>query len=84
MVSIVVWRRRADVLWRLGPDRVLARRVGAEGVDLVGAAALVWVALDAPTDLAGLTAELDGLTDATLDVAGALAELESAGLIERT
>ena len=75
--------RRSDVVWRLGPDRVLARRIGSDGLDLVGAAALVWVALDEPTDLEGLSAELCGLSDEPIDVAAAVAELEAAGLIER-
>lgn len=47
-----VYSRASDVVWRLGPDRVLVRRVGAIGhdaaADLLGDAALVWIALDEP------------------------------------
>lgn len=75
--------RRSDVLWRLGADRVLVRRVGADGLDLVGAAALVWVALDEPAELEALSAELRALSDEPVDVGAAVSELESAGLIER-
>jgi hypothetical protein len=43
--------RRADrVVWRIGPDRVLVRHIGATGdgsaADLQGIAALIWIALD--------------------------------------
>ena len=75
--------RRSDVLWRLGADRVLVRRVGADGLDLVGAAALVWLALDEPADLEALSTELSALSDDPIDVGAAVAELESAGLVER-
>ena len=51
-VSETVYARSPDVVWRLGPDRVLVRRVGGRGEDaaaeLLGAAALVWVVLDEP------------------------------------
>jgi hypothetical protein len=57
-----VFVRAANVVWRIAPDRVLVRHVvdgqhgGDSGVDsgvdsaadLMGAAALVWVALDEP------------------------------------
>ena len=51
--------RRTDVLWRQAPDRVLVRlpRPGDgedEATDLLGLAALAWLALDEP----GSTAEV--------------------------
>ncbi len=50
-MSKTVYARSPDVVWRLGPDRVLVRRVGAsdgQGQDLAGAAALIWISLDEP------------------------------------
>jgi hypothetical protein len=51
-VSEPIYSRAPDVAWRLGPDRVLVRRIGEVGdeaaAELLGAAALVWVALDEP------------------------------------
>lgn len=45
-----VYARSPDAVWRLGPDRVLVRRIGGQGEDvaaeLMGEAALVWVVLD--------------------------------------
>lgn len=53
--------REPKVVWRLGPDRVLVRRVdGADGDthELHGAAALVWIALDEPGTVADVTARM--------------------------
>ena len=51
-MSEPVYSRAPGVVWRLGPDRVLVRRIGAHGddaaADLLGEAALVWIALDEP------------------------------------
>ena len=49
-MSEPVYSRAPDVVWRLGPDRVLVHFVGSDGraQDLQGAAALVWISLDAP------------------------------------
>ena len=33
------WEREPNVVWRLGPDRVLVRRVGGDGLELIGAVA---------------------------------------------
>jgi hypothetical protein len=46
-----VYTRAPGVVWRLGPDRVLVRRVDvADGQprELQGSAALVWISLDEP------------------------------------
>lgn len=43
-----MFMRATDVLWRLGGDRVVARRIGGDGIDLLGPTALVWIALDSP------------------------------------
>ena len=49
-MSETVYARSPDVVWRLGPDRVLVRRVGGRGehgaADLIGEAALAWLAVD--------------------------------------
>lgn len=50
-MSETVYSRASGVVWRLGPDRVLVRRVDVpdgDPRDLQGAAALVWIALDEP------------------------------------
>lgn len=56
-MSEPVYSRAPDVVWRLGPDRVLVRRIGAfEGGarDLQGSAALVWISLDDPANPAAV------------------------------
>ena len=81
----IAWARSPDVLWRVATDRVLVRRVGGGGLDLLGlrAAALVWAALDEPANIADLCAhivEVDGsASDETLQ--SALDMLYSAGLV---
>jgi hypothetical protein len=52
-MSETVYSRSPGVVWRLGPDRVLVRRVdiggGSDGTaELVGDAALAWIVLDEP------------------------------------
>lgn len=59
--------RRDDVVWRLGPDRVIVRRVtpipGTEDcVDLFGSAALAWVAAERPIDATQISSDT-GLSD---------------------
>ncbi len=50
--------RSREVVWRFGIDRVLVRRPGRRdddaAADLIGNAALVWVALDDPATTAEL------------------------------
>lgn len=74
-MSKTVYARSPDVVWRLGPDRVLVRRVSApdgQAQDLEGAAALIWISLDEPGTasdvierivVAGLRAEADETND---------------------
>ena len=50
-MSEPVYARMPGVVWRLGPDRVLVRRVDVpdgQPRDLQGSAALVWISLDEP------------------------------------
>ena len=50
-VNETVYARAPGVVWRLGPDRVLVRRVHVhdrQSLDLHGAVALVWISLDQP------------------------------------
>lgn len=59
--------RHNDLVWRLGPDRVIVRRVntiaGAEdSADLFGSAALAWVAAESPID-AGQISSDTGLSE---------------------
>ena len=57
------YTRSEDLVWRLAPDRVLVRRVGDHGdtaaVDLLGAAAVVWVAAEEPLTTEQLAAETE-------------------------
>ena len=59
-MSEPVYSRAPDVVWRLGPDRVLVRRVGPDRrmQDLLGEAAFVWVALDEPGTRSEVAARL--------------------------
>jgi hypothetical protein len=51
-VSEPIYSRAPDVVWRLAPDRVLVRPIRSQdkdvAVDLIGDAALAWIALDEP------------------------------------
>lgn len=80
------YARAGGVVWRLGPDRVLVRRVG-EGVDgardLLGGAALVWVALDERRSLDDLTTELSELGTPADDICESLDRLVADGLVVR-
>ena len=62
-MSEPVYSRSPGVVWRLGPDRVLVRRVGGQGEDaaaeLMDAAALVWVALDQPATVQRVAARIE-------------------------
>ena len=60
--SAATWEREQNVVWRLGPDRVLVRRISGDGLDLVGAAALVWIALDSPRTRAALVDEISSVS----------------------
>lgn len=66
-----MFARASDVLWRLGGDRVVARRIGGESVDLLGPTALVWMALDSPRASTELRHELAefGLGPEVIEVA---------------
>lgn len=78
------WEREPNVVWRLGPDRVIVRRVGDDGLDLVGPAALVWIALDGPRTRAGLVEEITSATDDAPEpsaLEGALRELVDRRLV---
>lgn len=76
------YERCSHVVWRQGPDRVLVRRIGGEAFDLLGATALVWVALDDQRTVLQL---IDELRDFGLDAAAlraALDDLVERGLLE--
>jgi hypothetical protein len=55
--------RADDLVWRLARDRVLVRRVGDHGdsaaIDLLGAAAVVWVASEVPLSPEELAADTE-------------------------
>ncbi len=78
------YARARRVLWRQGPDRVLVRRVGGEAFDLLGAAAVLWVALDVPRSLAELTDELAELVPNVSGLEATLHDLVVRGLVEVT
>jgi hypothetical protein len=72
-VSDIVYSRAPDVVWRVGPDRVLVRRIGEHGenaaVDLLGEAAFIWIALDEPGTLQQLCRRLKNADTANADTA---------------
>jgi hypothetical protein len=95
-VSEPVYSRSPGVVWRLGPDRVLVRRVDASGgsesvdrasrphemVELVGAVALVWAALDEPATERELEERLRQAGAETGDLGGEVAALVDARLVD--
>lgn len=81
------WEREPNVVWRLGPDRVLVRRVGGDGLDLVGSAAMVWVALDGPRTRADLVDEISSVSAAAAEpeaLNAALRELLECQLVRKS
>ena len=90
-VSDPVFTRVIDVVWRLVPDRVLLRRVGDgppqgdrgldDAADLMGVAALVWVALDEPASATQIAERLDaeGLARPLAEIAEVARQLVEAG-----
>ena len=81
-VTGATYARASDVLWRLAHDRVLVRRIGHDGRDLVGLAAMIWLALDEPRTLHDLEEQLGDVVDEPIDIAGTLDPLARAGLID--
>ncbi len=82
------WCRSERTVWRVGVDRVLVLTVGAGHpapaiLDLTGAAALVWVALDEPADRVTLAARLHEFDVDAHAIDDALATLVTAGVVER-
>jgi hypothetical protein len=76
--------RAENVAWRVGPDRVLVRRVGAGdsgAADLLGASAMVWIALDEPRATDELVAELRAFGMSTDDVDSAVRALTAEGFV---
>ncbi len=80
--AAALYARAQRVLWRQGPDRVLVRRVSGEALDLLGMAAMVWVALDSPRTVAGLIDELAEFVANTSGVEATLHDLLARGLVE--
>ena len=80
-----VYSRLAEVVWRIGPDRVLVHQVGAlpeQAVkELIGAVALVWLALDEPGTAHELAGRLNDAGIASTDLDADLERLVDAGLI---
>ena len=61
--AATVYARQVEALWRLAPDRVLVRRPWPkdgqdDAADLLGMAALVWIALDEPGSVAEIERRL--------------------------
>jgi hypothetical protein len=83
-VTALRYARADNIVWRAGPDRVLVRRVGHGAVgarDLLGAAAIVWLALDNPLTMAEMMAHIDVAADHPEQLQEALATLEASGLV---
>jgi hypothetical protein len=70
LVDTRIYTRAWGVVWRLGPDRVLLRRVGvppdAAAVEITGRAVFAWIALDEPGTIAEI---VERLTDAGVTIA---------------
>jgi hypothetical protein len=81
-VSEPIYSRAPDVVWRLGPDRVLVRRIGDRGegsaADLSGDAALAWIALDTPGTYSEISQRLADAAAASADL-GVIESLLSVG-----
>lgn len=81
--------RQVEVVWRLAPDRVLVRRPWPEpdqdeAADLLGVAALIWVALDEPgtaDDVIDRIGEALDETPPADDVAATLTSLLESGWV---
>ena len=88
-MSSPTFERVADAVWRLGPDRVIARHASIDAddasVDLTGLAALVWVALDESGSVAEIDDRLsvDGLGAPLDDVQTVVDQLVDAGWLRR-
>lgn len=76
------YARVERAVWRQGPDRVLVARLDGDDTELLGAAALVWLALDEPRAATELVDELAEFGASAAEVADALHQLCEAGLVE--
>ena len=77
----VSYERTPPVVWRLGPDRVLVRSVGGQSLDLLGAAAMVWIVLEGSCTLSEMEGEIEGLTTDRPDLGAVLRDLLDRGLV---
>ena len=74
------YRRASDLVWRLGPDRVLVHRVGdvsdamQRSAELVGGAALVWIACELPLTRTDIERETGATADVVRDAIELLVE----------
>lgn len=78
------YERVARVVWRQGADRVLVARLDGDSAELVGAAALLWLALDEPRTLDMLAAELAEFGVGRELLGRGLEQLLDAGLLRET
>ena len=84
VVFDATYARASDVLWRSAPDRMLVRRVGHEGLDLFGLAAMVWLALDTPRTITELEREIESLFDESVHVGETVEALVAVDLVEQS
>jgi glycosyltransferase involved in cell wall biosynthesis len=80
---VCAYERVTRVVWRQGADRVLVARLDGDSADLVGAAALLWLALDEPRTIDVLAAELAEFGVGGELLGRALEQLLDAGLLKR-
>jgi hypothetical protein len=89
------YARHVQVLWRLGPDRVLVRRPWPtegqdEAADFLGLAAMIWLVLDEPGTLGEIelrlaeAADADDPSPANDDLVDTVDRLVATGWVERT
>ena len=81
---VCAYERVTRVVWRQGADRVLVARLDGDSADLVGAAALLWLALDEPRTIDVLAAELAEFGVGGELLGRALEQLLDAGLLKET
>ena len=95
-MSETVYSRAPDIVWRLGPDRVLVRRIrptigdklctapssSQDVLELIGPVALVWLALDRPAPRRELARRLTGLDLVVSEPDVELGRLTAAGLVK--
>ena len=81
LLDVATFSRSGRALWRQLDDRVIAVLRGSAGQDLLGAAAMIWIALDEPRTLDALAEQLAEFGVGREDLRLTLDELVRHGLV---